>query len=90
MKVGKNIVGPQVRRIRFERGLSQPALAAVCQRQGWDIGRDTIAKVEAGKRWVGDFELLHLVRALGVGLDDLFPQQAIRTLNRRGVRNKSR
>jgi hypothetical protein len=31
------------------------ALAAQCQRMGWDITRDTIAKIEAHKRWVGDF-----------------------------------
>ena len=85
----RNIVGPQVRRIRYEKRLSQPALAATCQRIGWDIARDTIAKIEGKKRWVGDFELILLARALGVGLDDLFPQRSIRALNRRGDRNKS-
>jgi len=29
-----------------------PALAAKCQRIGWDIERDTIAKIEAQNRWV--------------------------------------
>lgn len=86
MKAGKNIIGPQVRRIRSEKGLSQPALAAECQRQGWDIGRDTIAKVEAGKRWVGDFELLYLARTLGVGLEALFPEETIRALGGQGRR----
>jgi transcriptional regulator with XRE-family HTH domain len=90
MATERNIVGPQVRRIRYEKRLSQPALAATCQRIGWDIARDTIAKIEGQKRWVGDFELILLARALEVGLDALFPQQAIRTLNRRGNRIKSR
>ncbi len=90
MKFGKNIVGSQVRRIRSERSFSQPTLAAECQRQGWDVGRDTIAKIEAGNRWVGDLELLFLARALGVGLDELFPEQAIRALNRRASRIKGR
>jgi hypothetical protein len=35
-------------------------LPAKCQRLGWDIGRDTVAKIEAGIRWVGDFELVYL------------------------------
>ena len=73
MKTGRNIVGPQVRRLRFERNLSQAAFAAKCQRIGWDIGRDTVAKIEAGTRWVGDFELVYLARALGVSLNDLLP-----------------
>ncbi len=53
VKGGKNITGPEVRCIRFARSLSQPALAAACQRQGWDIGRDTIAKIERGTDLLG-------------------------------------
>jgi transcriptional regulator with XRE-family HTH domain len=68
----KNIVGPQVRRLRVEAGLSQAALAAVCQRVGWDIDRNTIAKVEGQMRWVGDFELQHLTKALGCKMEALF------------------
>lgn len=70
----KNIVGPQVRRLRSEQKLSQPALAVKCQRLGWAIERDTIAKIEAGTRWVGDFELVYLARALKVNFDGLFPK----------------
>jgi len=72
-KAPLNIVGPQVRRLRTAAGLSQPALAAACQRRGWDIERDTIAKIEGGRRWVGDSELIELARALGRPLVDLFP-----------------
>lgn len=60
----KNVVGEQVRRIRYHYGLSQEELAARCQRQGWDIDRFTIARIEAGSRWVGDFEVIELARAL--------------------------
>jgi transcriptional regulator with XRE-family HTH domain len=70
----KNIVGPQVRRLRFKASLSQPALAAACQRAGWDIDRNTIAKIESRKRWVGDFELLKLAKALECRLLDLFAE----------------
>lgn len=64
---------PQVRRLRNAAGLSQPALAAACQRRGWDIERDTIAKIEGGKRWVCDSELIELARALGTPMVELFP-----------------
>jgi len=68
----RNIVGPQVRRLRVAANLSQPALAAACQRIGWDIDRNTIAKIEGRLRWVGDFELIHLSKALKCRLGDLF------------------
>ena len=69
----KNVVGPQVRRLRASAGLSQSALAGVCQRRGWDVGRDAIAKIEGGTRWVGDMELLELAKALACPLAELFP-----------------
>jgi len=68
----KNIVGVQARRLRNQVGLSQEELAARCQRQGWDIDRFTIARIEAGSRWVGDFEAVELAKALRVTLVRLF------------------
>jgi transcriptional regulator with XRE-family HTH domain len=68
----KNIVGPQVRRLRVAANLSQAALAAACQRIGWDIDRNTIAKIEGRRRWVGDFELQHLSSVLKCRLEALF------------------
>ena len=70
----KNIVGPQVRRLRVAAKLSQAALAAACQRVGWDIDRNTIAKVEGQMRWVGDFELLKIAKVFECRLADLFPK----------------
>jgi len=72
-KASKNIVGPQVRRLRNASGMSQNALAAACQRCGWDIERDTISKIEGGRRWVGDAELVELAKALRRPVVDLFP-----------------
>jgi transcriptional regulator with XRE-family HTH domain len=69
-----NLVGAQVRRIRFEQRLSQPALAAKCQRLGWDVGRDIIARIESQIRLVTDSELVFLSRALRVPLSSLFPR----------------
>lgn len=61
-KKSKNVIGPQVRRLRDKAGLSQSELAAACQRIGWDVSRDTIAKIESGARWVGDFEVIYLAK----------------------------
>lgn len=68
-----NIIGRKVGKIRSSQGLSQEQLAARLARQGWDLSRGTLAKVEAQVRRVSDKELLLLARALGVRTDDLFP-----------------
>ena len=81
-KFQRNIVGPQVRQLRYQGGLSQPELAAKCQLLGWDIGRDTIAKIEGRSRWVGDEDIVHLARSLGVALEKLFPESVRRALRR--------
>lgn len=67
----RNIVGPQVRKNRNAQGLSQSAFAAKCQRHGWDISRETLAKIESQIRWVADFELVQLAKALRVSEQDL-------------------
>jgi len=76
-----NIVGPQIRRIRNQKGLSQPALAAKCQRIGWDISRDIVARIELQTRCVTDEELIFLARSLGAPLLELFPKSAINALH---------
>ena len=69
----RNLVGPQIRRLRNQQALTQPMLAARCRRWGWDLSRQTLAKIETQLRWVSDFELLCLARALRVELNELWP-----------------
>lgn len=71
----KNIVGPQVRRIRDQLGWSQSMLAAKCQVAGWDVSRSIIAAIEGRVRWVGDFELLLLAKVLHSNPSDLLSSQ---------------
>lgn len=72
-----NIIGPQVRRVRLVRKMSQPELAAKCQRLGWDIGRDIIARIEGRVRLVTDSEVALLARALIIPISELFPAGAV-------------
>jgi len=72
----KNIVGSQVRRLRNEIEISQAELAAECQLQGWDVSRDVVAKIEDGRRWVADEELIRLAKALECSVPALFPEEA--------------
>ena len=69
----RNLVGPQISRLRGLQGLTQPMLAARCRRWGWDLSRQTLAKIETQFRWVSDFELLCLARALRVEPEELWP-----------------
>lgn len=75
MDVPRNIVGPQVMNLRSERGWSQEKLASVCQLKGWDVSRGVIARIEGGIRWVADFEILELAKALRVAVPDLYPKK---------------
>ena len=62
----RNIVGPVIRRLREAAGYTQPMLVARLNLGGWDISRETLAKIESQIRWVSDFELIRLADALEV------------------------
>lgn len=70
-----NTVGPQVRRLREARGLTQEQLAAKCQTKGLDITRGTLAKIESRVRAIYDDELHILATILRCSADELFPSQ---------------
>jgi len=48
-------------------------LSARCTHAGWDIGENTISKIEAQLRCVKDSEMVYLAKALKVKEQDLFP-----------------
>ena len=73
MGKSRNIVGPKVRSVRERLRLTQPMLAARCRQLGWDLSRETLAKIEAQYRWVSDFELTCLATVLGIEVSDLLP-----------------
>ena len=75
MKNPRNLVGPQIRKIRYQQGLTQPMLAARCARFGWNLSRETLAKIEGQSRWVSDFELICLAQVLRVDVASLLLQK---------------
>jgi len=72
-KAPANIVGPQIRKIRYAHGLSQNRLAIKLQLQGLDIARDTIAHIECQTHCVQDKVIPLFAEVLGVSVGDLFP-----------------
>jgi transcriptional regulator with XRE-family HTH domain len=78
-----NIVGPQIRKARYQLGLSQEQLATQCQLAGLDISRSTLAQIEIRVRFVSDEELLVFSLVLNVSTDSLYPSDHKRKLARK-------
>ena len=68
-----NVIGPHLRRLRRQARLSQAALVARCQIAGYDLSRESLAKIEGKGRSVTDAEVLFLAEALRVPFNLLFP-----------------
>lgn len=67
----KNIIGPRVKELREEAGLSQEALAGKLSLQGTDFSALMILRIEKGQRFVPDYELLALAEYFRVSTDYL-------------------
>lgn len=67
----KNIVSEQVKVLRKEKGLTQKALAEQLQLMGFDFNDLTILRIEAGSRFVADYELMALADFFNVSSDYL-------------------
>ena len=76
MKLGLNVVGPQVQKFRVRKGWTQSLLAQKLQLEGWSISTGSLGKLEAKLRRVPDCELMFLAKVLGVSISNLFPKQS--------------
>lgn len=70
----RNLIGPQIRKLRYDRGWSQNVLAAKLQIIGWDIDRVGVAKIESRLVHVDEYELLYFIKVFQVRMMDLFPR----------------
>lgn len=64
----KNLCGNRVREARQKQRLSQSDLAARLQIEGIILERDSVSRIEAGTRFVADYELKVLAKVLGVDI----------------------
>jgi transcriptional regulator with XRE-family HTH domain len=83
-----NIVGPQIRKARYQLGLSQEQLATRCQLAGLDISRSTLGQIEIRVRFVSDEELLILASVLNTSTDALYPTEFTKRFRRRHLKRK--
>lgn len=74
-----NICGQNVAMFRKEAKLSQQKLASKLQLKGLDVDKNAIQRIEAGKRFVTDIELVYLADVLGVTYVDLLSRTELNT-----------
>ncbi len=74
-----NICGKNIAALRKATGLSQNGLASQLQLHGLDVDKNAIQRIEAGKRFVTDIELVYLADALGVTYSDLLDRSKLNT-----------
>lgn len=61
-----NLCGEKLREFRLKQGLSQRQVADLLQLRGLDIDKNAIQRIESGKRFVTDIELIHLCGVFAV------------------------
>ena len=67
----KNLIGHRLHDLRISQHLTQRQLAARMQLAGMEMNEVTILRIEKGVRFVPDYEVAELAKALGVSYDDL-------------------
>ena len=69
-----NISGNKIREERVKRGLNQKDLATQMQLRGVVINRDSISRIESGRRFITDYEIKVLAEIFGVTTDYLLSE----------------
>lgn len=68
-----NICGEKVTELRTALGISQKKLADRLQILGLDVDKNAIQRIEAGKRFVTDIELMYLCKVFNVSYAEMLP-----------------
>lgn len=67
----KNLIHSALKEIRLKKNLTQSELAAKLQTMNINIDQQMISKIEKNDRFVTDYELVCIAKALGVDIKDL-------------------
>lgn len=66
-----NICGKKIAALRKELNISQRVLADRLQLSGLDIDKNAIQRIECGKRFVTDIELVAIGKIFDISIDEL-------------------
>jgi len=72
-----NVAGKNIERLRknLKSKTSQREFAEMLQREGLDVDKNTIQRIESGARFITDIELKVIADVLNVTCDDLLTSQ---------------
>lgn len=66
-----NICGKNIARLRIDLGISQRELADRMQLVGIDVDKNAIQRIECGKRFVTDIEIIAFAKIFDITFDEL-------------------
>lgn len=66
-----NVCGKNIAKLRMEMKISQRALADMMQLVGIDIDKNAVQRIECGKRFVTDIEIIAFAEIFKVSYDEL-------------------
>ena len=69
--ISKNIIGENIKKLRVSAKLTQKELAEKLQLEGYEFSDLTILRIEQGKRFVPDYEIVALADYFGITTDEL-------------------
>ena len=67
----KNVIGNKIKKLRKQNKFTQKALAEKLQLEGYEFSDLTILRIEQGKRFVPDYEVVILADFFGITTDEL-------------------
>ena len=71
----KNIIGSNIKKLRKSARLTQKELAEKLQLKGYEFSDLTILRIEQGKRFVPDYEVVILADFFGITTDELLSKK---------------
>ncbi len=66
-----NVCGRNIAKFRMNMGISQRELADRMQLVNIDIDKNAVQRIECGKRFVTDIEIIAFVKVLNISFEDL-------------------
>lgn len=68
----QNMVGPRIKQLRLEKGMTQKALAERLETLAVYVCRGSISRIEEQKRTITDIELAGIAEVLQVDISEFF------------------
>lgn len=68
----QNMVGPRIKQLRLEKGMTQKTLAEILEILAVYVCRGSISRIEEQKRTITDIELIGIAEVLQVDISELF------------------